>query len=185
MTPRTTDFFYSRYGWLTLCLFTLAVALLVVPTQAVKSADQGPAVQSHPYQTFDVEQTTKLNELYGRWQSGEKFSEEEGLILQRWGMGLPLSELEGRVVISRVLFERYSGHALTSEAAELLAEFEGYRRVAGQFVEDERVRMKQERAARESASTGRQGPTVVPESDEQEIPRDVDPVQSLQRNHSA
>ncbi len=159
-------------SWLLFLFLAIFIGLLVLPVELTRTsvhAQDQVSIPAHPYSTFDSKQTAALNELYGRWQSGEKFAEEEGLILQRWGMGLPIAELEGRVVISRVLFERYvTGSELTSEAAGLLEEFESYRSAAGRFIEDERVRTKQERSARDEASSapgGPQAPEAIPPND--------------------
>jgi ribosomal protein L35AE/L33A len=162
--PRS-NFTNKLHTWLVLSFLLIFIAVLVVPIELSRMsvhAQNNNAVPQQPYQTFDTRQTAQLNELYGKWQSGEQFAEEEKLILQRWGLGLPISELEGRVVISRVLFERYvANQELTLEEEGLLSEFESYRRAAGRLIEDERVKIKQERLAQQEASPSQSSPSLV------------------------
>ena len=100
--------------------------VLVLPGLPVGRAATTPRAASQKVSSSGLDSSRQgaLEKLYVQFKSGAPFSEEEGVILRKFGAGVTLTDLEADVVISRALFDHYiSGKELTKEQQELLARY--------------------------------------------------------------
>jgi hypothetical protein len=107
-----------------------------------------------------------LQRLYERLKAGDPFSEEEALILKKFGEGLPLSDLEADVLISRALYDFYiTGSELTKEQEDLLSRFELYVARRDHDIADRKTQLLERRIAAEAAAPPRNTPLAPPPND--------------------
>jgi hypothetical protein len=94
-----------------------------------------------------------LEKLYAQYKAGAAFSEEEGLILRRFGAGGAISEMEADVVISRALYDFYvAGRELTKEQEELFDRYSTFVARRSSDVADLKLQLYNKRVAAAAAA---------------------------------
>jgi len=148
----------GRYNYLVLILFLGLVVLVFSPAELIKipvraQSQTGPEpAQAHSYANLSREQVAELNNLYQGLLNGQPFSEEEKYILNRFAAGAQISELEGQIVTSRVLYDYYvANNSLGQENQNLLKKYEAFCLAERHFNEDARAKAKAEIKARNLA----------------------------------
>src|ERR1044071_9813367 len=70
---------------------------------------------------LDSSRQAAMEKLYARFKAGDPFSEEEAVILNKFGAGATITDLEADVVTSRALYDLYvSNRDLTKEQQLIL-----------------------------------------------------------------
>ena len=108
-----------------LLLFGLT-CILVLPGLPVGRAatTPNPTGQKASSSGLDGSRQAAMEKLYAQFKAGAPFSEEEGVILRKFGVGGTLTDLEADVVISRALYDYYiAAKALSKEQEELLGRY--------------------------------------------------------------
>jgi hypothetical protein len=107
-----------------------------------------------------------LETLYARFKSGAQFSEEEAIILEKFGAGIVLTDLEADVVVSRALFDHYIlNHELTKEQQALLDRYTLSVARRPTDVADLKTQLVNKRIAAAAAAPPRATPLDAPAND--------------------
>jgi hypothetical protein len=107
-----------------------------------------------------------LEKLFNQLKSGDVFSEEETIILRKFGEGGVLTDLEADVVIVRALYSYYiAGMELTKEQQELLDRYQQFVARRPNDVADRKTQLLNRRIAAEAAAAPRNTPLVAPAND--------------------
>lgn len=115
---------------------------------------------------LDGSRQQAMEKLYDQFKSGDSFSEEEGIILRKFGAGSAITDLEADLVISRALFDYYiSGKELTKEQEELLGRYSSFVARRSTDVADLKRQLLNKRIAAAAAAPQRTTPLVAPSND--------------------
>ncbi len=144
-------------------------ALLVLPSGR---ANTSPNTISSPKLTqkqsgssLDAERQSALEKLYAQFKAGGVFSKEETAILQRFGAGAAISELEADIVISRALYDFYvADKELTKEQEDLLERYIQFAARRSTDVADLKLQLYNKRVAAAAAAPPA-APQVAPSND--------------------
>ncbi len=150
-----------------LVLFGLT-CVLVLPGLPAGRAATTPfaASQKVPSSGLNSSRQADLEKLYAQFKSGAPFSEEEVVILTKFGAGVTLTDLEADVVISRALFDHYiSGKELTKEQHELLGRYSLSVARRSTDIADLKTQLLNKRIAAAAAAPPRTAPLVAPAND--------------------
>ncbi|HLN98750.1 MAG TPA: hypothetical protein VK208_09840, partial [Pyrinomonadaceae bacterium] len=155
-----------------LILLLLGFALLAAPSDRIQTAahskSQGALGESNSYASLSLEQISELKNLSQQLADGQPFSAEEKIILRRFVAGEQISELEGDVVIKRVLFNYFVANGyLNAEDLALLKKYNAYCLSERRFNEDARLQAKRENSERQNATQPEPGlqPAAIPAND--------------------
>jgi hypothetical protein len=151
-------------------LLTLAgvVSVLALPGLPVSWAKATSRTQRQEVSRsgLDGSRQAALEKLYNQLKSGDSFSEEEAIILGRFGEGLALSELEADVLISRALNDYYvTGNELTKEQEDLLGRYEQFVARRDHDIADRKSQSLNKRIAAAAAAPARNTPLAPPAND--------------------
>jgi hypothetical protein len=125
-----------------------------------------PPIQKSAAASLNQDQQAGLEKLYAQLKSGAQFSHEETAILNRFGAGQPLSDIEADIVISRALYDFYvAGKALTKEQEELLDRYTLLVARRPTDVLDLKLQLLNKRIAA-AATAAPQAPLVAPPNDQ-------------------
>ncbi|MFY9607362.1 MAG: C25 family cysteine peptidase [Blastocatellia bacterium] len=147
-------------GWLFLPGFPLGRA------SATTRVVPGASMQN-PATGLDPERQAALAKLYAQVRAGAPASEEEADILRRFASGLPISQLEADVAISRALYAYYiSGSELTREQEVLLARYKSFVARRETDIRDLKTQLLNKRKAAAANAPPRDTPLAAPLNDQ-------------------
>src|SRR5262249_24080330 len=150
---------------LSLSLFGFACVLLLPGLPVSRAATTVLPVIQKEASGLDSSRLAAMEKLYGEFMAGIPFSEEERKILQRFGSGGAVTELESDVVISRALYDFYiAAKPLTKEQEDLFDRYSLFKSRQPTDVLDLKARLVEKRRAA-AASEPPRAPQVAPAND--------------------
>ena len=151
-------------GVLLLFGFTCVLILPCLPVSRA-ATKPSPAGQKQTLAGLDGSHQSAMERLYGELKAGVLFSEEERKILQKFGSGAEITELEADVVISRTLFDFYiTGKPLTKEQEDLFDRYSLFKSRQPTDIADLKTQLLEKRRTAASAA-GPVAPQVAPSND--------------------
>ncbi len=146
---------------LILCVLTCGLVLAGLPIGRAATTSHATSEK-----TQDSSRQAALQELFAQFKSGAPFSEEEGIILRKFGEGITLTDLEADVVISRALFDHYIlSKEITKDQQELLDRYSLSVARRSTDVADLKTQLLNKRIAAAAAAPPRTTPLLAPSND--------------------
>ncbi len=145
-------------------------ALLILPgSRANTSSSMAVSPKTTQKQfasSLDAERQSALEKLFALFKAGGAFSKEEAAILQRFGAGQAISELEADIVISRALYDFYvADKELTKEQEDLFERYSQFAARRSTDVLDLKLQLYNKRLAAAAAAPPA-APQVAPSNDQ-------------------
>lgn len=144
-------------------------AFLVLPGLRPGRANTSTIIESAQKQfgsSLNAERQAAMEKLYAQFKAGAAFSKEEAVILQKFGAGGALSELEADIVISRALYDFYvADKELTKEQEGLFDRYSQFVSRRSADVADLKLQLYNKRVAAAAAAPPA-SPQVAPSNDQ-------------------
>jgi len=139
--------------------------VLILPSLSVSQAKTHRAVAGQQKESgLDNSRQASMQKLFEDFKAGVPFSEEERKILQRFGSGAAINELEADVVISRALYDFYiANKQLTKEQEDLFDRYSSFMSRQPTDVADLKNQLLEKRKRAEA--TAQRAPQVAPAND--------------------
>jgi len=153
----------------TILLFLIGLTcFLVLPVLPVGKASTATRVTGRIQSGsgLDSSRQAAMEKLYAQYKAGNPFSEEEAVILNKFGTGATITNLEADVVTSRALYDFYiSGGDLTKEQQLILDTYTQAVMYRPTGIADLKTRLLNKRIAAAAAAPPRNTPLVAPAND--------------------
>lgn len=145
-------------------------ALLILPSGRANTSSgkigSSESTQKQFGSSLDAERQAALEKLFNQLKAGGAFSKEEAAILQRFGSGQAVSELEADLVISRALYDFYvADKELTKEQEDLFERYSQFVARRSTDVADLKLQLYNKRVAAAAAAPPA-APQVAPSNDQ-------------------